>query len=117
VSSQPPSRSAPASAGGVRDLNLVVVRGRLAAPPEVRPADPGPPTLRLLVVVRAEVPAPRIDVLPVVVADPPPDLSAAGAGSPVWVVGSAQRRFVDGPDGARSRIEVVADEVRVGDAP
>ncbi len=41
----------------------------------------------------------------------------AAAGSRVWVVGSAQRRFVDGPDGTRSRIEVVADEVRVGDGP
>lgn len=92
------------------DLNLVVLRGRLASPPEAVPGG----GLRLLVVVRSDVPTRRIDVLPVLVAEPSGGLDDAGAGDHVWVVGSAQRRFVDGSWGPRSRIEVVAEEIRVG---
>lgn len=105
---------APLSGAGMvdgPDLNLVVLRGRLASSPEVLEAAGA---FRLLVVVRSELPSRRVDVLPVLVGEPPDDLDEAGPGDPVWVVGSAQRRFVDRSSGPRSRIEVVAEEVRIG---
>lgn len=112
--SHPFPDSAPLSGAGMvdgPDLNLVVLRGRLASSPELLEAGGA---LRLLVVVRSELPTRRVDVLPVLVGDPPDGLDDAGPGDPVWVVGSAQRRFVDGSWGPRSRIEVVAEEIRIG---
>lgn len=98
------------------DLNLVVLCGRLACPPEiVTYTDTGMAGSRLaryLVTVRSEEPR-RVDVIPVTLWNPPQDLIDADppAGAPVWVAGSVQRRFAESPEGRRSRVEVVADQV------
>ncbi len=90
------------------DLNLVVLSGRLAAPPELRVLDSGIRLLRFLVTVRSESPRRRVDVVPVTLWDPAEDLVPLQTGDPVWVAGSVQRRFWDAVEGQRSRLEVVA---------
>jgi single-stranded DNA-binding protein len=109
----------PTVEGSVRmDLNLVVVSGRLAAPPEIRQFESGARLARYLVTVRSEEPARRVDVLPVTLWDPTDELVDAEPtpGTRVWVAGSVQRRFWSGSDGRRSRIELVADQVCVREA-
>jgi single-strand DNA-binding protein len=100
------------------DLNLVVVSGRLAAPPELRQFESGARLARYLVTVRSEEPTRRVDVLPVTMWDPADALLDAQPmpGSRVWVVGSLQRRFWSGEEGRRSRLELIADQVCVRDA-
>ena len=95
------------------DLNLVVLGGRLAAPPEIRQFEQGGRLARYLVTVRSEDPRRRVDVVPVVLWDPPAELVDAepAPGQGVWVAGTVQRRFWSGPDGRRSRLEVIADQV------
>lgn len=97
------------------DLNIVVLCGRLATRGELKEFESGSRLLRLLVTVRAEAPARRVDVVPVTVWDPDDELVAAAAetGCRVWLTGSVQRRFWEGPDGSRSRLEVVAGNVTV----
>ncbi|OFW66777.1 MAG: hypothetical protein A2Z12_09265 [Actinobacteria bacterium RBG_16_68_21] len=100
------------------DLNLVVVSGRLAAPPELRQFESGSRLARYLVTVRTEEPHRRVDVLPVTLWDPPAELVDADPvpGTRVWVAGSVQRRFWSGTEGRRSQIELVADQVCLRDA-
>lgn len=100
------------------DLNLVVVSGRLAAPPEVRQFESGARLARYLVTVRSEEPHPRVDVLPVTLWNPADALVDAdpAPGARVWAAGSVQRRFSSGEEGRRSQIELVADQVCLGDA-
>jgi single-strand DNA-binding protein len=95
------------------DLNLVVVSGRLAAPPEVRQFESGARLARYLVTVRSEEPTRRVDVLPVTMWDPADELIDAqpAPGCRVWVAGSIQRRFWSGEEGRRSRLELIADQV------
>ena len=97
------------------DLNLVVLAGRLAAPPEVRQFESGQSLIRYLVTTRTETPTRRVDVVPVTLHDPRPDQSEDAAsltpGDRVWVAGSAQRRFWSQQDGRRSQLEVVAEQV------
>jgi single-strand DNA-binding protein len=99
------------------DLNLVVVSGRLAAPPEIRQFESGARLARFLVTVRSEEPRRRVDVLPVTLWDPADELVARvpQPGTRVWVAGSVQRRFWSASDGRRSRIELVADQVCLRD--
>jgi single-stranded DNA-binding protein len=96
------------------DCNIVVLSGRLAAEPEIRAFPSGATLARLLVTVRSEQPRRRVDVVPVSWWDPPPHLGGLESerGSRVWVVGSAQRRFWSTDGDKRSRIEIVAHEVR-----
>ena len=101
------------------DLNLLVLCGRVAAPPE-RLTCEGSDLLRLLVTVGIERPRRRIDLLAVHVWDPPPDLTdrALAPGTRVWVAGRVQRRFVDQPltaNPVRTRLEIVAEKVTVTD--
>lgn len=97
------------------DINLSVLCGRLATAPEVRTYDSGSRCMRLLVTVAVERPRRRIDVVPVTLWDPPADLvdNPPDQNSRVWVTGVVQRRTLDGPEGRRSRIEVLADQVTV----
>lgn len=99
------------------DLNLVVLCGRLATEPELRLLDTGSRLLRLLVIVHSEAPRRRVDVVPVTLWDPDDDLVAdlPGKGRRVWICGSVQRRFWEEPEGRRSRLEVVAEQVHVKD--
>jgi len=95
------------------DLNLVVLAGRLAAPPEIRQFESGSRLVRYLVTVRSEEPSRRVDVVPVTLWDPSDELIDAAPlpGSRLWVAGSVQRRFWSESEGRRSRLEVVADQV------
>lgn len=95
------------------DLNLVVLAGRLAAPPEIRQFESGSVLARYLLTVRSEEPRRRIDVVPVTLWDPPDALLEAepAAGSRVWASGAVQRRFWSSAEGRRSRLEVVASQV------
>lgn len=99
------------------DLNLVVVCGELVTTPELRAFDSGSRMLRLLIKTAPEGTPQRIDVLPVVLWDPPEDLLTGlpDPGGRVWATGSLQRRFWEGPDGSRSRLEIVAEQVTAPD--
>jgi single-strand DNA-binding protein len=98
------------------DLNLMVLAGRLAAPPELRQFESGSWLIRYLVTVRTEDPR-RVDVLPVTLWGPADDLIDAepAPGRRVWVAGAVQRRFWNGSDGRRSRLELVANQVCLRD--
>ena len=95
------------------DLNLVVLAGTLAAAPELREFDSGVRLLRLLVTVRRDEPRKRVDVVPVTLWDPPPEVVAERLerGRRVSVCGAAQRRFWEAKEGRRSRVEIVAEHV------
>lgn len=95
------------------DLNLIILCGRLSTDPELRVFESGSKLMRYLVTVRSECPTRRVDVVPVTLWDPPQELidNPGEKGGRVWVCGSVQRRFWEAPDGRRSRIEVVAEQV------
>lgn len=99
------------------DLNLVVLCGRIASDPEVRVFDSGTRLIRYLITVRSESPRRRVDVVPVTLWDPTDDQveQPGERGERIWVCGSAQRRFWESPDGRRSRIEVVAEQITIHD--
>lgn len=95
------------------DLNLVVMSGRLAAPPELRVFESGARLVRYLVTVCTDAPRRRVDVLPVTRWEPPDDVLLPEVGQRVWVAGTVQRRFWSNPEGRRSRLEVVAEQITV----
>ena len=99
----------------IEDLNLAVLCGRLTTEPDLSIHDSGSRTLTLLVTVSARHPRRRIDVVPVTLYDPPDELvdDLPGANTRIWVTGVVQRRSQDGPEGRRTRIEIVADQVAV----
>ena len=99
------------------DLNLVVLCGRLAVEPELKSFGSGARLLRLLVTIRSDWPRRRVDVVPVTLWDPPDELvdELPVKCQRIWVCGSAQRRFWEAPDGRRSRLEIVAEQVNVKD--
>jgi single-strand DNA-binding protein len=99
------------------DLNLIVLCGRLAVEPELKEFDSGSRLVRLLVTVRSDEPRRRVDVVPVTLWDPPQDLleDMPEKGRRIWVCGSVQRRFWESPDGRKSRLEVVAEQVHLKD--
>ncbi len=67
--------------------------------------------MRLLVTVRSDHPRSRVDVIPVTVWDPREGLESLRPGDGVWLSGAVQRRFWDGGESRRSRLEVVAEHV------
>lgn len=95
------------------DLNLIVLCGRLATEPEIRVFDSGTRLVRYLITVRVDHPRKRVDVIPVTLWDPSDELVAEPGekGDRMWVCGAVQRRYWESPDGRRSRIEVVAEQV------
>lgn len=99
------------------DINLVALCGRLAAAPETRDFVSGGRLIRYLVAVKSDRPQRRVDVLPVTLWDPPDHLwdEPGETGARFWAAGSLQRRFWEGPEGNSSRLEVIAEEVLVGD--
>lgn len=102
---------------GIDSMNLVVLNGTLAAPAEVRRFESGSRLIRYLLTVRSYLPRRRVDVIPVTLWDPPETLveTPPDTGAPLWITGSVQRRFWEGVDGRRSRLEIVA--LHVADAP
>ena len=99
------------------DLNMVILCGRLASDPEIRLFDSRSRLIRYLVTVRAAHPRRRVDVIPATLWDPSDELvdELGVKGDRIWVSGSVQRRFWESPDGRGSRIEVVAEKVKVND--
>lgn len=99
------------------DLNLTVLCGRLAVDAELREFDSGSRLIRYLITVRSEQPRRRVDVVPVVLWDPPEELvSQMGKKHErIWICGAVQRRFWESSDGRRSRLEVVAEQVTFRD--
>lgn len=99
------------------DLNLIVVCGRLAVDAEVRTFDSGTRLIRYLATTRVDFPRKRVDVIPVTLWDPTDELvdRPGEKGERIWVCGSVQRRYWESPDGRRSRVEVVAEQVKIGD--
>lgn len=97
------------------DLNLVVLGGRIATEPEIRTFPSGTTMIRYLVTVRSTEPRRRVDVVPVSLWDPSPDVLEHRdvRGRSVWVAGSVQRRFWADAGDTRSRLEVIAHEVRI----
>ncbi|MFQ5555495.1 MAG: single-stranded DNA-binding protein [Acidimicrobiia bacterium] len=94
------------------DLNLVVLSGRLAAPPELR--EVGRSRLaRYLMTVTSTNPTRRLDVVPVTVWDPPDEIANAAptVGMRLLTAASVQRRFWASAHGRRSRLEVVASHI------
>ena len=88
------------------DLNLVVLSGRIVAPPEYITHSHGGETRRLLVSTRTEHPR-RLDVIRVVdgAAATRPTLDL---GDDVIVVGRIERRVHDGPTTRETRFDVAA---------
>jgi single-stranded DNA-binding protein len=100
----------------VVDVNLVVLAGELTTAPELRVFESGSRLLRMLVTLRVEEPRKRLDVVPVSWWDPDEGVAAGLARKQrVVVSGSIQRRFWEGPDGRRNRLEVVAESVTIAE--
>lgn len=99
------------------DVDLAVLCGKVASAPEVREFDSGARLMKLLITIRTKTPKSRIDVIPVAYWDPPQGLidEPPEVGERVWVTGSVQRRFWEGPDGRKSRLEIIAEVLTVGD--
>lgn len=97
------------------DYNVVVLAGKLAAPPEVRKFESGSELIRFLITVRTETPKRRVDVVSATYWEPSEDHSLRDAvvGSRVWVTGQIQRRFWSTDNGRQSQLEVVAHDVTV----
>jgi single-stranded DNA-binding protein len=97
------------------DLNLTVLCGRIATEPEIRVFDSGTRLIRYLITVRSEAPRRRVDVVPVTLWDPTDEQveEPGERGERIWICGSVQRRFWESPDGRRSRLEVVAEQVTI----
>ncbi|MEX1091680.1 MAG: single-stranded DNA-binding protein [Acidimicrobiia bacterium] len=97
------------------DLNLIVLCGSIATEPEIRIFESGTRLIRYLVTVRSEAPRRRVDVVPVIFWDPSDEEVAEPGkrGQRIWIGGSVQRRFWESPDGRRSRLEVIAEQINL----
>ena len=100
------------------DMNIVVLFGKLAAPPELRTFESGSSHLRALVTVRMTAPRRRVDVVPVILWNPDPDhaLLSAATGSQVFAICTVQRRFWTVGDTRQSKLEVVARHIEIEEA-
>jgi len=96
----------------VGDLNEVRLRGTLSIAPEHRIFGSGASLARLLVTVRQSVPRTRTDVIPITLWEPDGAILKGERGTYVEVEGQIQRRFWTDAEGRRSRIEVIANQVR-----
>lgn len=98
------------------DINLAILSGRLAVPPLVEADESGASVAHLLVVTRPEHRR-RVDVVPVVMADPPRALldKQIRSGSRLHIVGSFVRRCPADPMVGYGRLEVEAAAISVRD--
>lgn len=91
-------------------MNLVVLRGALSRPPEVRDLRSGEVLVTYEVTVPGRVGTPAESV-PVVWFAPPAGAAELEADAEVVVVGRVRRRFFRAGGTTQSRTEVVADKV------
>lgn len=98
------------------DINLTLLNGRLATPPMIETAPDGATRARMLVLVRTSRRR-RIDVVPVIMTDPPSELtdSSLGAGKRIYVAGSLIRRCAADPFFTMGRLEVSAESISLDD--
>lgn len=100
------------------DLNVLVIAGTLAAPPEIRKFDSGSERAKFLVVVRSDEPRRRVDVVPVIFWNEDHDyefddlIPRMERGSRIWIAANIQRRFWSTTEGRQSRLEVVAHHIQ-----
>lgn len=90
-------------------MNVVVLKGRLARPPETRELPSGDRLVAYEVTV--ERPDERADTVPVLWLNPPIAAERFAAEDLVVVVGRVRRRFFRTGAGTQSRTEVVAEAV------
>lgn len=91
-------------------MNLVVVRGECAGPPEVRELESGRRLASLSVRIRAE--GVRTSSVPVTVWEPAAWIEDLRDGAEIVVVGTVRRRFFRrATGGAATRVDVEADYV------
>jgi single-strand DNA-binding protein len=91
-------------------MNVVVLRGVVVRPPEIRELPSGSRLVSFD--VRTAGPDGRAETVPVSWADPPvADEDALGADTEVVVVGRVRRRFFRTGGSTQSRTEVVAERV------
>ncbi|HWJ63909.1 MAG TPA: single-stranded DNA-binding protein [Acidimicrobiales bacterium] len=90
-------------------MNIVIVRGVLSRPPELRELPSGDRLGQFEVTVR-DADRPTASV-PVAWFDPPERVLALASGAEVVVTGEVRRRFFRTPAGTGSRTEVVASQV------
>ena len=103
------------------DMNIVVIAGTLAAPPERRVYESGVGVWKLLVTTRLTEPRKRVDVIPVVYWDRDDRehmtvLDSLERGDRVFVTGTLQRRFFDNNGRRSSALELIANHVQVSEA-
>src|SRR5688572_13056853 len=99
----------PAPRGGVSQMNVVTVFGKLSRPAEERTLPSGDRLVQLeLTVART---GQRAESVPVVCFDAPATVAGLDVGEEVLVVGRVRRRFFRTGGGTQSRTEVVADQV------
>jgi single-strand DNA-binding protein len=91
-------------------MNLVVLRGSLSRPPDVRDLRSGDVLVTYEVTVPARDGVPATSV-PVVWFAPPAGAADLAADTEVVVVGVVRRRFFQAGGATQSRTEVVADKV------
>ncbi len=91
-------------------MNLVVLRGSLSRPPDVRDLRSGDVLVTYEVTVPARDGVPAASV-PVVWFAPPPAALDLDAGTEVVVLGEVRRRFFRANGATQSRTEVVAERV------
>lgn len=98
------------------DINLTLIKGRLVIPPIIEIDPDGTCRARFLVLVRSDRRS-RVDVVPVVVPNPPSAMLSehAGSGAEVYVAGRLMRRCWVEPASYSTRLEVVADSVLLAD--
>jgi single-strand DNA-binding protein len=90
-------------------MNVVILRGRLARPPESRALPSGD----IVVAYDVTVPRPgeRAETVPVAWLDAPASAADLAAGEEVVVVGRVRRRFFRSGGATQSRTEVAAERV------
>ncbi len=96
------------------DFNLFVLEGTVAAEPERRTFESGSSLVRYLVTTRTVEPRRRVDVLPVTMWNDDGASDAVTKGDRIWIAGSPQRRFWSADGSRRSRIELVAHHIKIG---
>lgn len=97
------------------DTNTAHLNGRLAVDAEVKTFDSGVRLIRYLVSTTSTSPQRRVDVIPAVLWHPTDEQATdpGRKGDRIDITGSLQRRFWEGADGRRSRIEFVAHEAAI----
>jgi|FLYL01.1.fsa_nt_gi single-stranded DNA-binding protein len=99
------------------DVNLVVLCGRLAAPPKLHVTAGGFRYLEFWVALRHDGPRPTLEVVPVRWWGAAGKLAEYLAGDRVWVIGEVRRRLPTGEDDLHGEVEVVAERVSRRDPP